>query len=364
MSYRPGITGFVVFGDGEDRLRRCLASLAPAVDELIAIDTGATDGSREIAESFRARIYDLVWPDSFQEAYNFAIEKVDTQWTLWLDSDEWLQEDAREVLVAATARPGALGYNLIRRDFYREGLYTEMHQLRLWRTHPLLRLQGHIHAQFPERAIRLAAAGRKVLPLELSLYHDGFLGGMSPEKSARNLPYIRRELAERPGQLYYEICLAETLMNLGDPEGVTTMQNLAAHWSTFKEDQPPEKLISVAFAAALDSFEAAMLGEARVDAIIRQSWRWFSNVPIVLWAVAQAERRRGNLFGAYHALLELEEVAEKGYDRTFSFDPHLIGLGLYSALSEVAFALGKGQKAADCGRKLREIAGSSPAQHT
>ena len=56
----------------EDVLERCLKSVAGLVDEIIIVDTGSTDRTREIATHFTNQIFDFPWQDDFSAARNEA----------------------------------------------------------------------------------------------------------------------------------------------------------------------------------------------------------------------------------------------------------------------------------------------------
>ena len=49
----------------EDVLERCLESAAGLADEIIIVDTGSIDRTREIATRFTDRIFDFPWRDDF-----------------------------------------------------------------------------------------------------------------------------------------------------------------------------------------------------------------------------------------------------------------------------------------------------------
>ena len=56
----------------QDILARCLDSYAGTYDELIIVDTGSTDNTKEIAAHYTDKIYDFEWTGDFSEARNFA----------------------------------------------------------------------------------------------------------------------------------------------------------------------------------------------------------------------------------------------------------------------------------------------------
>lgn len=60
-------------------LERCLHSVCNVVDEIILVDTGSEDRTKEIARSYTDRIYDFAWSDDFAAARNFPFPK--RRWT-------------------------------------------------------------------------------------------------------------------------------------------------------------------------------------------------------------------------------------------------------------------------------------------
>ena len=55
----------------EKVLARCLDSLKGLYEELIIVDTGSTDSTKEIAAGYTGKIYDFAWTGSFSDARNF-----------------------------------------------------------------------------------------------------------------------------------------------------------------------------------------------------------------------------------------------------------------------------------------------------
>lgn len=335
---KPGVTAFVLFKNGEAILERFMASVKPFVEDIVAVDTGATDGSRAIAQSYKARVFDLEFPGAFDAAYNFCIEKVETEWTLYLDSDEWLDHEAGPMLRAAISQEEVFGYELIRRDLDDKGNHTEMAMFRLWRTHPLMRLVGVIHSHFPEEVTNRAAAGRKVVRSDIRFLHDGFAGPPDEEKIRRNIELIERELELRPGQPYYETNLAIEYLNLNDSKGAPMARELVDRALESESEGPACADLSFLFSNTLREAEGSELRSARTDKLIELGWKWFGRLPYVIWGIALAEERRGNHAGAFKALQVLEVMSDTGdYAKHSSFNPEVLGepMRLFLALAAI-----------------------------
>ena len=77
-------------------LARCLDSLQGIADEIVIVDTGSTDRTKEIAALYRSRIYDFTWIYDFAAARNFAFSKATCDYIYSADADEVLEEKDRE----------------------------------------------------------------------------------------------------------------------------------------------------------------------------------------------------------------------------------------------------------------------------
>lgn len=80
-------------------LARCLTSLLGIADEIIIVDTGSTDKTKEIAANYTNHIYDFTWVHDFSAARNFAFSKATKDYIYSADADEVLEEiDRRKFL--------------------------------------------------------------------------------------------------------------------------------------------------------------------------------------------------------------------------------------------------------------------------
>ena len=184
----------------EDVLARCLQSAAGVADEIIVVDTGSTDRTKEIARREGAKVFDYPWADDFAAARNYSFDQATMDYQLWLDADDVLPENTRRglMLVKEQLPPWVdvvmLPYHTAFDDagrplltFYRE---------RLLRRSRRYRWEGEVHEVIP-------VAGRRIslpLPVEHRKLHAS-----EPGRNLRILEgLIRsgRELSPRQ-QFYY-----------------------------------------------------------------------------------------------------------------------------------------------------------------
>lgn len=98
MNTRTGkitISLCMIVKNEERVLARCLDSVADLMDEIIIVDTGSTDRTKEIAARYTDLIYDFVWIDDFSAARNFAFSKAHMEYIYSADADEILDEENR-----------------------------------------------------------------------------------------------------------------------------------------------------------------------------------------------------------------------------------------------------------------------------
>lgn len=76
----------------EENLKVCLSKIVDFVEEIIIIDTGSTDNTKNIALEFTDKIYDFKWCEDFSKARNFSISKASKDWILVLDADEFITD--------------------------------------------------------------------------------------------------------------------------------------------------------------------------------------------------------------------------------------------------------------------------------
>ncbi len=89
--YMVTVSLCMILKNEEKVISRCLNSIASLVDEIIIVDTGSTDGTKEIAAEYTSNIYSYTWTDDFSAARNYSFSKATKDYCMWLDADDVLE---------------------------------------------------------------------------------------------------------------------------------------------------------------------------------------------------------------------------------------------------------------------------------
>lgn len=79
-------------------LQRCLDCVKQFADEIVIVDTGSDDATKQIAQRYTDKVYDFSWCEDFAKARNFAFSKGSSDFLMWLDADDViLKEDIKSI---------------------------------------------------------------------------------------------------------------------------------------------------------------------------------------------------------------------------------------------------------------------------
>jgi|SRR6516164_7585852 glycosyltransferase involved in cell wall biosynthesis len=154
----------------EANLARTLASVAWA-NEIVIVDAGSSDRTREIAESFHARFFVEPW-QGFAAQKNSALSKATGDWILSLDADEEVEPAlADEIKSALAANLSVAGFWIPRKNFFlgrwmKHGGFYPDRKLRLLRSG-----RGQFEDRLVHEDIRIAGASAR---LHYHLLHHAY----------------------------------------------------------------------------------------------------------------------------------------------------------------------------------------------
>ncbi len=188
------------------RLPRCLSSVKNVVDELVIVDTGSSDDTVAIAQSFGATVYPWTWTDDFAAARNYGLAQTHGDWILVLDADEVLIPDCVPALERLLKQPNCLAVTLLREEV---GAAQSPYSLvsRLFRRHPDLYFQRPFHELIDDSVAAVIAAEPQwrvgTLP-QPALRHDGYQATTiaARRKTERAARIMGRYLQAHPNDRY------------------------------------------------------------------------------------------------------------------------------------------------------------------
>jgi tetratricopeptide (TPR) repeat protein len=203
------LSACIIAKNEEGNLPRCLLNLQPIADEIILVDTGSTDRTKEIAFAFGAQVFDFPWTDDFSLARNFSLSKANGQWILVHDADEIISprdyDKLRAIIDKKVSKPVA--YRITTRnyatDFLLEGWtantgeYLEEEAGSGWVASPKVRLLVNderfrfvnpVHELLEPSILKTKA---NLLTCEVPVHHYGWL--------------VDDEKAAGKGELYYRL---------------------------------------------------------------------------------------------------------------------------------------------------------------
>ena len=219
----------MIVKNGEKDIVRCLESVKGLVDEIILVDTGSNDRTKEIAEKYGARIFDFKWDNNFSNARNFSIEKAKGDWILILDQDEVLSKSDFENIKVMVSKKEFLGYYITQRDYTNEigvigwvsckdDKYGESKTafgfvpakiVRLFRNDSRIRFKDPAH---PSVELSIKNINGNIGVSEVVIHHFGFIN-KNKEKIQK---YIDIGKENKTANYYQEYQIGSQLRNIGN----------------------------------------------------------------------------------------------------------------------------------------------------
>ncbi|WP_315793795.1 glycosyltransferase family 2 protein [Paenibacillus sp. BIC5C1] len=192
----------MIVKDEERVLERCLSSVQDLADEIIIVDTGSTDKTKEIAKKYTDKIYDFKWCNDFSKARNKSLLHATGKWILVMDADEYISEeehqDWRNFLQTEELFPH-LAYTLPVINFTGEKEYddeiTTAPVTRLFPNNVGITFERPIHEQLT-RGLQGELYHKSI---SLHIYHTGYQVSRIVEKNKheRNMGIFNQMIADQ-----------------------------------------------------------------------------------------------------------------------------------------------------------------------
>lgn len=203
----------IIAKNEEQLLRDCLQSVKDFAGQIIFVDTGSTDKTKEIAKEEGAEVYDFEWNDDFSAARNFANEKAKGSWILVLDADEVLAEESKEKIKQLVEDKNEVAYEITIRTYCNKpehqdwkplkephnsfNGYYDLDVTRLFKNDKEIFFSGKVHETIHDSLKRL---GRKPKRVDVLIHHYEFLKpeGDVDKKKTSYYDLLKKKLEENP----------------------------------------------------------------------------------------------------------------------------------------------------------------------
>lgn len=197
---RATVSACMIVKDEEEMLGDCLHSIRDWVDEIILVDTGSTDRTVEIAQSYGAKVFHHAWEGDFSKARNQSLAYATGNWIFIIDADERMLADDLSTLrpLLDDKRVNLISINVFNVYGGGEAGKTFLPSVRFFRRSLGLKYDGIVHniLVYPEEMPVVRAGVR--------LKHLGY--GLSKEKMqkklARSRVLLEQQLAENPDNAF------------------------------------------------------------------------------------------------------------------------------------------------------------------
>ena len=227
----------MIVKDEEEMLPRCLAAAAPAVDEIVIVDTGSTDRTIEIAREYGATVIERAWTGSFSDARNVSFDAATGDWLMFLDADEVLVEEDVERLRALRGKTWREAFYLTEISYtgdLGDGTAATHTALRVFRARPEYRFSGSLHEQIAE-TLPLHIPER-IEATDIRVEHFGYLGAVrdAKEKSRRNVELLLRQRDAGQSDPFLHFNLGSEYGAIGNPQAA--LEEFERAWELIVND--------------------------------------------------------------------------------------------------------------------------------
>jgi glycosyltransferase involved in cell wall biosynthesis len=94
----------MIVRDAEAQIDAVLEDASAVCDELVVVDTGSIDATKDLAAARGATVVEFEWIDDFSAARNVSFDHCTGDWILWLDADDRIPPRAQQELVRLKRR--------------------------------------------------------------------------------------------------------------------------------------------------------------------------------------------------------------------------------------------------------------------
>lgn len=189
----------IIAKNEEKNIERCLQALTVLDTDVVVVDTGSIDKTKELAKKYACRVYDYEWKDDFAAAKNFAISKAENDIVMMVDADEFLDvlspKEINRLWEQMKKHPSEVGRVFLKNIFEREGNKQEGYE---WISRIFSKERFHYEGRVHEQIVSLDGSDYKTYQTNAAFLHVGYDLPLEErrKKAKRNICLLERELED------------------------------------------------------------------------------------------------------------------------------------------------------------------------
>jgi glycosyltransferase involved in cell wall biosynthesis len=316
---RPRVSLTMIVKNEEHNLAACIGPVRGLFDEVVVVDTGSTDRTREVGRDLGAKVSEFVWVDSFAAARNAALDRATGEWAFWLDADDRVDDANRAKLAALFGSLGHANVAYVMKCVCVPdgpgGTQTAVDHVRLFRRDPAHQWDYRVHEQILPA---LRKTGTDVRWSDVAIRHVGYVdAALRRRKLDRDLRLLRLEEQERPGEPFTLFNLGSVYHELGDWEAAARALS-----ESLRRSHPKDSIVRKLYALIAQCHKRA--GDpGRALAACREGRGHYPDDAELLFVESNLLNEAGDRIGAEELLLHL--IGHREGDHFASVDTGLRG---------------------------------------
>lgn len=191
MGGKVKVSVVMIVRDEENIIEESLKSISSCDFEIIVVDTGSKDNTREIALKYTSKVYDFNWCNDFSKARNFSISKASNDFVLIIDADEIIESIDLNNIELYKDKVGRV---LIINEYTRknETFYSKERVSRLFNKNEFI-YKGAIHEQITRKNEEAYETYNLPIVINHCVYQNAEI--IKKNKTERNIKLLKEELS-------------------------------------------------------------------------------------------------------------------------------------------------------------------------
>ena len=299
----------------EETLEKSLRSVNELVNEIIIVDTGSTDKTREIALRYTEKVFSFSWCNDFSKARNFSISKASNPWVLILDADEVITEYDEKKIKEFCNNSNDLVGRIKRINIYEDKYGTKKYIERVNRffNKNNFEYEGIIH----EQVVSKKREDYNTINIDLCVEHIGYSKAVlsKTNKIERNIELLKMAREKDPKDPYINYQLGKSyFMGKDFHMAKIFFENALVVLDSFNYEYTQDLVESYGYSLVnLNLYEEALK--------LYEYEKFYSNSPDFLFILGLIEMNNGRFKKSAEIFLKCTEFEEGKMEGITSFLP-------------------------------------------